>query len=232
MCVYAISMAGRSFEREVSEALAWMTSDEREQYRRFHFDRHRLEFALSRYLLRSLLGRLTSLDPSRLNLARHTRGKPFLAGSDMPSFNLTHTDDFVALLVGPVGARLGLDAEPIDRAFDALLLTEVFAESERAQIANSQTSQADPVSFWTAKEAYLKQLGSGLSIKPQRLRLEARTGADTQLYIDGERDSRCCLHFTTIGRHRLCAATDRRQPPWLFCYGAAGWERQDAAWTS
>jgi 4'-phosphopantetheinyl transferase len=231
-CVYAISLAGRSFEGEVGEALAWMTIEEREKYRRFHFERHRLEFAVSRYLLRSILGRLTGFHPSRLDISREQWGKPFLPGPGMPSFNLTHTDEFVALLTGPAGARLGLDAEPVDRAFDALLLTEVFEECERARLADSQAPEADPISFWTAKEAYLKQLGSGLSIEPRRLRLAERRGTDTHIYLDEELDPRCCFHFTTIGRHRLCAATETRQPPWLFRYGPSGWERLDAAWSS
>jgi phosphopantetheinyl transferase len=178
------------------------------------------------------LGRLTGRHPAELGICRETRGKPFLAGPGMPSFNLTHTDDFVALITGPAGARLGLDAEPIDRAFDALLLTEVFEEFERARITDSRAREADPVSFWTAKEAYLKQLGSGLSIEPRRLRLKERKGTDTHIYIDGELDARCCFHFTAIGRHTLCAATETRQPPLLFCYGLFGWERQDAAWSS
>ena len=228
--VYAISLAGQSLEPEIEQALAWMSPDEREKFGRFHFDRHRREFALSRFALRGVLAELAGCDPARLRFLRHPDGKPYLAGS-APSFNLTHTDDFVALVTGPPGARLGVDAEPLDRRFDADLLNSVFGGDERRRIAAAREEDSLAVTFWTAKEAYLKQIGAGLTIEPKRLSLMARPSGPG-MWLDGRADPGCILHCATIGRHRLCAATETPEPPKLHLYREKTWQSDDRLWSA
>jgi 4'-phosphopantetheinyl transferase len=228
--VYAVSMAGQALEREIATALAWMCPDERETYQRFHFERHRREFAISRFLLRGTLGELTGWDPKGLSFLRQGNGKPCLDGTEVPSFNLTHTDDFVALITGPPGSSLGLDAEPLDRKFDSLLLNHVFNEAELQRIAGRPDDEALPVSYWTAKEAYLKQIGTGLSVEPKRLSLTPRPPGGMEISLDGRLDPACALHFTTIGAHRLCAATEAPEPPRLYLYHGRAWRPQDGVW--
>lgn len=229
--VHAIAMTGRRLEREIGEALEWMCAEEREKHRRFHFDRHRREFALSRFLLRGILGELTGCHPAKLSFCRHPDGKPHLSEGSAPSFNLTHTDDFVALITGPPGSRLGVDAEPLDRAFDSNLLNHVFGEEERLRIAGAAEDEALPVSYWTAKEAYLKQIGSGLSIEPKRLGLTPDPTGGIGVFLDGRPDSGTVLHFATIGRHRLCAATEGLAGPGLHVYRGSEWRREDELWS-
>jgi len=229
--VYAVSMTGKSLEREIDIALMWMSGGEREKYRRFRFDRHRREFALSRFVMRGVLGALTGSGPEDVDIRRDGAEKPYLGGDAPPSFNLTHTDDFVALIAGPAGLPLGVDAEPVDRDFDAQLLAEVFTDDERRRIADDRDGDAQPVSFWTAKEAYLKQIGAGLSIQPKRLAL-ARGGAPgARVFVDGRPDAGSHFHFATIGRHRLCAATPAPKPPQLYLYDGAAWRLEKRLWS-
>lgn len=229
--VHAISMADQDIEREIDNALEWMSPDEREQHRRFHFDRHRREFALSRFVLRGVLGDFIGCDPAQLSFLRHAEGKPYLSGDAPPSFNLTHTDDFVALITGPAGSALGVDAEPLDREFDSPLLGHVFDEDERRRIADGRDEEALPVSYWTAKEAYLKQIGTGLSVEPKRLSLVPHRTNGVRVFLDGRLDSGSFLHFATIGRHRLCAATEALTPPSLSIYRGTTWRRDDGLWS-
>lgn len=229
--VHAISIAGQDLESEIDEALAWMSAEEREKHRRFHFDRHRREFALSRFVLRGILGELAGCDPAKLSFRQQADGKPYLRGSEAPAFNLTHTDDFVALITGPPGSSLGVDAEPLDREFDANLLSHVFGEDERQRIAEARDEAKLPVSYWAAKEAYLKQIGTGLSVEPRRLSLAPQRTGGVGVLLDGRLDSGCFLRFATIGKHRLCAALQAPALPSLHVYRQKTWRQEDGLWS-
>jgi 4'-phosphopantetheinyl transferase len=146
-----------------------MTPAERERHDRYHFERNRLEYRVTRALCRTLLGRYLDQDPATLSFSLGERGKPALIlppGAGPLSFNLSNTDGLIACLI----ARhhdVGVDVEPLDRRVDCRgVAHRYFSPSEsEALFALPEAQQTRRfLDLWTLKEAYIKACGGGLAI--------------------------------------------------------------------
>lgn len=112
-------------------------------------------------LLRQLLSIHLQRPADQLRWQKAAHGKPFLADGSC-HFNLTHSENLAALAIS--SQELGLDIEDRTRRVEYLALGQrFFAAAESKELEQA----ADPREFffevWTAKEAYIKALGDGLS---------------------------------------------------------------------
>lgn len=149
---------------------ALMTQEERARHDRFYFARDRLLFLATRALVRTVLSNYAPLAPAAWRFAEGERGKPYIV-NDLPSaaihFNLTNTPGLVVCAVSLVHAKLGVDAEYLQRAGETLSIAEHhFSPSEvRALRALPPSRQRERFfSYWTLKESYIKARGLGLAI--------------------------------------------------------------------
>lgn len=178
-------LAGAAFEA----ATVRLTSQERARvlrYRRREDQERCLGGAL---LARRALGALLSAsghgaDSTFIGIARRPSGRPYLAapaglaapvgqgastGPAAPTepsidFNLSHAGNWV-VCVAARGARVGVDVEqlgPLDPGIFPLCLAP--AEQEALLARSPADRPAAFLSAWTAKEAYLKALGTGLAV--------------------------------------------------------------------
>ncbi|MEM8997992.1 MAG: 4'-phosphopantetheinyl transferase superfamily protein, partial [Acidobacteriota bacterium] len=156
----------------VSTDALWrvLTDAERERAGRFHFERHRRRFTVRRGAMRLLLGAYLGRAPESLRFTAGPKGKPGLDLDGDPGsqlvFNLTDSADLALLAVGE-GQELGVDVESLERPRDAGRLVErYFSEHEREVYAGLPESLRTEGFFraWTSKEAYLKAIGTGLSV--------------------------------------------------------------------
>ena len=134
---------------------------------RFAFDLHRNRFVRGRCALRRILGRYLGMDAVAVPIALGHYGKPYLDSITTLSFNLAHAEDF-ALLAVSGGAEIGIDIEKIRLPNDIRVLAQsVFSAAENAQfIALADDALTIPFfTCWTKKEAFLKALGTGLSLE-------------------------------------------------------------------
>lgn len=141
-----------------------LSDDERERARRFRFERDRGRFASRRALLRVVLGRACAVDPVRLQFAYGPQGKPRLVGADL-EFSASHSDGLAAFAVAR-GAEVGIDVERIRDDVDVDgLARRFFAPAEAEAIAARAEGERTRAFFacWTAKEAFVKAIGLGLS---------------------------------------------------------------------
>jgi 4'-phosphopantetheinyl transferase len=79
---------------------------------------------------------------------------------------LSHTEGLTAIGVTPLG-RIGIDVERIQRQVNALDLAERFFSRKETDWVRAHPDEERVPSFlacWTAKEAYVKAHGEGLSI--------------------------------------------------------------------
>jgi|ERR1700685_27019 4'-phosphopantetheinyl transferase len=149
----------------------FLSTDERERASRYHFDRHRNEFILTRASLRILLAAYLEKSPERFAFSYSAQGKPYLANelTDL-RFNVSHTVSLTEGLAALAFARnreLGVDVEKIRPDCDAKKLAErFFSASERDYITNLSGPALDEAFFrcWTRKEAFIKAKGGGLSL--------------------------------------------------------------------
>jgi 4'-phosphopantetheinyl transferase len=150
----------------------FLDAGERARADRFYFAKDREAFVAARGLLRALLGDLLDCDPRDVRFELGQWGKPRLAGSPgFPSlqFNLSHTDGLV--LIGTGRREIGVDVERVRELTDMMELADrFFSRTEVEGLRKVPAAERPPAFFrcWTAKEAYIKARGEGLSMPLDR----------------------------------------------------------------
>ena len=117
-------------------------------------------------LLRQVLSRHSAVAPADWRFDAAAHGKPVLApGQAELSFNLTHTEGLVAVAVSS-GKAIGIDAESLDRrSINPAIGRDKFSPAEITWLeSHAAPDQAAAfLRLWTAKEAFLKAIGKGLT---------------------------------------------------------------------
>jgi 4'-phosphopantetheinyl transferase len=151
------------------DALSSMLSDdERIRAVNFQFDRDRNYFIVARGLLRVILSKYLNITPSHVEFLYKPYGKPNMLpieGAIPLQFSLSHSKDLVVYSV-TTSCRIGVDIEYMNTLSDYdLLIEQHFSAQEKAAIQRLPEEQQRQAfySLWTAKEAYLKATGQGLT---------------------------------------------------------------------
>lgn len=185
---------------DVEQALALLSSDEQERAGRYHFERHRDRFVVSRAFLRRLLGAYTDEEAARVPIRLSPSGKPFLADRSDLHFNLSHCEDrgVVAVARRPVG----VDLEKIRNVPEALPIAEhLFAVSEtRALRAFPAEAQSEAfLRCWTRKEAFVKGKGEGLLTPLTSFEVTLDSAPRDLVLLDEPGDGKWRLHNLEAG---------------------------------
>ncbi len=161
-----------------------LSADELTRAARFHFDRDRQHYTATRALLRIILGSFLGDDPASLAFRYSDKGKPSLAAAgNGVEFNVSHSGT-IALLAFARGRLLGVDVEKIREDFDASALAErFFSENEQQQLSAIAQEEKFNGFFrcWTRKEAYIKAIGTGLSLPLDQFDVSLRPGEEDAL---------------------------------------------------
>jgi 4'-phosphopantetheinyl transferase len=146
-----------------------LSHDELTKAERFHFQKDRTQFMVSRGALRAILSQYLDINPRTLRFDYNPYGKPSLIveqGGDTLRFNLSHSHG-IALIAITKNREIGVDIEHIDTDFPYKQIAErCFSPLENAVLR----SLPEPIQIkafftcWTRKEAYIKAVGKGLSI--------------------------------------------------------------------
>jgi 4'-phosphopantetheinyl transferase len=163
-----------------------LSPDERARAARFHFERDRQHFTATRALLRTLLASYVGSEPADLVFRYSDKEKPSL--QPQPShgpmeFNVSHSGT-AALLAFARERTLGVDIEIIRDDFDpAALAHRFFSKHEQSQLAALDPSEKYSGFFrcWTRKEAYIKAVGTGLSLPLDQFDVSLRPGDEHAL---------------------------------------------------
>jgi len=119
----------------------------------------------ARRLVDAVLPRYLGGSADSLKISRDANGRPYVAGATL-DFNLSHSGDW-ALLAVASGTRVGVDVEHVrnDRDFRAIA-RRYFSDSEAQRIrdlVDDDVARGEFYTLWTAKEAALKALGTGIA---------------------------------------------------------------------
>jgi len=149
-----------------------LSAQEQARAQRFKFDIHRNRFIISHGFKRSVLAKYLAVEPGSIQYVLSDKGKPSLPESENNNqdlkFNLSHTQD-VSLLAVSRNIELGIDVEFKDRKTDWQGVCQRFytvPEQEALFLLPKEQQQSAFFQLWTRKEAYMKVLGSGLSLPP------------------------------------------------------------------
>ncbi|MBU6230220.1 MAG: 4'-phosphopantetheinyl transferase superfamily protein [Cyanobacteria bacterium REEB459] len=158
---------------DLDHLLCCLNPDEKTRLGRFIAPASWRSFLTGRGCLRHLLGHRLGRCPASLDFSYGPQGKPYLQPEVsrppktpiLPYFNLSHCGDRLLIAISPY--PVGIDVEKI-RPLDNLqgLCQRCLTPTEQAYLGSQPQSQVTRLffHFWTAKEAYLKATGKGLSL--------------------------------------------------------------------
>ncbi len=148
--------------------LAFLSHDERRRAEQFQLEAPRRRFIAARTALRRLLGTYLDMPAAEISLTYSPRGKPLLDGTsaaELLQFNVAHTHD-LALVAVTRGCGVGVDIERL-RAVSHLesIARRYFHPAEVSEILGAAVEWRNEVFLrcWTAKEAVIKAVGTGLT---------------------------------------------------------------------
>jgi 4'-phosphopantetheinyl transferase len=150
-------------DEEVEEAKKLLDQEGITYTERFKAEEDRKRALLFHAEVRRLLGEALHRPPQELTIIRPQRGRPYLR--DFPlHFNLSHTKQFGLIGVHP-RSPLGVDIEGIKNDQAVLEMTKRhFHPSEKKRIEAAPNPVDLFYSFWCAREALLKALGTGFLV--------------------------------------------------------------------
>lgn len=158
---------------------ALLPADELARAERFHFEHDARRWAASRTLLRHTLAEYLQAAPESLKFEKGPWGKPGLRGCSL-RFNLSHSGA-AALLAITRGREVGVDIEEVGpKLLPEAFAPQVLSPREQAWLRDQTPEQQGRafLTLWTAKEAYVKATGQGLSFPLTRLTLLPKAQTD------------------------------------------------------
>jgi 4'-phosphopantetheinyl transferase len=150
-----------------------LNGDEEARATRFRFERDRDAFAVSQGMLRRLLERYLGEPAERLRFEYGPHGKPAISwerSGQSLRFNLSHSQG-LAVFAFASSADVGVDVEGVRPLTDMEeIARNFFSKREFSALRRLPTRERAMAFFscWTAKEAYIKGIGEGLSMPLDR----------------------------------------------------------------
>jgi 4'-phosphopantetheinyl transferase len=205
---------------QLESLMRLLSPDEHDRRQRFHFERDRHSFLITRALVRTVLSRYAGVPPTAWRFVPNAYGRPEIAGPEgVPPlrFNVSHTQGLVVCLVA-VDREIGVDVEPVDRPAPGFGVAErYFAPAEVARLRRVSAAEFPQafLDFWTLKEAYIKARGMGLSLPLADFAFHLEPDGSIQIsFTRNIADDPATWQFTRFvlkERHKVAAAL--RRPP-------------------
>ncbi|OZI34728.1 hypothetical protein CAL29_14740 [Bordetella genomosp. 10] len=152
----------------------YLNDDECARAQRYRNARDAQRFAVTRSLLRQLLGKYAGQPAAALRFVYTDRGRPELPSAYELSFNVSHSGDYALIVVSRCRA-VGIDIERVNPSIDWQgMLPLVCTDSESVLLSAAAPEDRTRLFFdiWTGKEALLKTLGHGITEALQKVTLD------------------------------------------------------------
>ena len=160
-----------------NKCLALMEPERREKILTGKHKQTRDMSIFGEWMVKTELSKISGVSIEKINLARTSKGKPYAV--NLPyHFSISHCENLLAIAIGK--KEIGIDIEiikPLKNDVTKMLCTK----SDMSFLKSAESGTEQLLYFykiWTAKEAYFKMLGSGITnlkninyndIKPQHI---------------------------------------------------------------
>lgn len=174
-------------ETTTPSAACCLNPEELARAARFHFPHHRARWISAHRALRQILARYVDATADGLQFVTNAHGKPALtAANPQVEFNLTHSENLALLAVAQ--QDVGIDVEYLrgtcdwDRLAERVFTARELGPLDRLGTPDTRTRQF--YELWTAKEAYIKARGIGMSLSLRKFSVPLPEFNDAGLVID------------------------------------------------
>jgi 4'-phosphopantetheinyl transferase len=202
-------------------AMDLLSPPERAQHARFHFEKDRHCYLVTRCLVRTVLSRyMPQIAPQDWVFKPGAYGRPQIANLQPAAqalrFNLSHCDGLVVLAI-TAGREVGIDCENTNR-HAPLEVADHFFSPREAQALRSLPAAEQAWRFWelwTFKESYIKARGMGVSLPLAQFSVDLTTPAQVAISFDGIVDEPAVWQLWQYkpGPHHLVALCLQRFGP-------------------
>ncbi|MBQ7989655.1 MAG: 4'-phosphopantetheinyl transferase superfamily protein [Oscillospiraceae bacterium] len=170
--------------------LSALVSDERrERVRRMIPEKGKIMCLMSEVVMRSHLSRLTGVPVKDIILGKGEHGKPCMTGANIP-FSLSHSEN--RIIFAHARTPIGIDIE-LRESGRSGIAERFFTPNEYERIISSSDADSTFYDIWTAKEAYIKMTGEGLSRSLSSFDVISQMqGMIATVHTDGYTVSVCC----------------------------------------
>jgi len=160
-----------------------LSEDERRRSAQYRFPRDRRRFIACHAALREILSAYLGLPADQIRFIAGPYGKPALENA-APAlhFNLSHAHELA--LIAVAGREVGVDVEYLAAAVALDDIARSCCTPRELQAAVGLPAGA--LAYWTCKEAYLKGIGTGLSVSPTEIELHPPPTGTTRTGIAGD----------------------------------------------
>lgn len=149
-------------ENEYNECFALMSETRKNAVLRYKNEKDRKLTVLGEHLARKAVSALLDVDGKEVSFDRDENGKPFVLGLDA-EFSISHSGEVVVCAVDK--EKIGIDIEMI-RPINLRVTKIACTENEKEFVFSEDSEEEKRERFfkiWTAKEAYFKWLGTGIT---------------------------------------------------------------------
>lgn len=140
--------------------LPLVSAQRRERIARLRRDSVKIMSLFTGLLIRKEISEQLGIPPEELAFGCGEHGKPYLLNNKAYHFSVSHSGNCIAF--AGCDAPVGVDTERI-RSGKLKIAKRFFTENECSFIEKSAEPDTEFYKIWTAKEAYVKMLGTGLS---------------------------------------------------------------------
>ena len=146
------------FDDYCGKYLKYISPERQARVERMRSEKDRITSVIAELTVRMRIMAETGLKNEEISFDYGEHGKPFLHGREDFQFSFSHAGGYVAFVCGK--RSVGVDIERTDREKENIARRH-FTENEYEAIYTRREKTFAEI--WTAKEAYVKYLGTGLS---------------------------------------------------------------------
>ena len=158
---------------ETDENLKWndicsmqkyVSLQRQKRIKKFKFERDMISSLITGLMTRMIISKNTGLPEKSLNFQTNKFGKPYLTNLTDYEFSISHT--YRKSVFTDFNSSVGIDIESFSDSIKGYenIYKNNFTPNEVIHINSSANPFKEFVKIWTAKEAYVKMIGTGLSI--------------------------------------------------------------------
>jgi 4'-phosphopantetheinyl transferase len=159
--LYEIKLSNINNE-EYHQHYNYLNKEEKQKAKEFLSNKLASEFALCRSICKQLIANHLNSSIEEIEFKYTEKEKPYLTGNPI-FFNISHSKDYALIAIH--NQNIGVDIEFMDKNIEIKELMKIFCFYHEIEWALAKDSVRRFYNIWTVKEAILKHMGEGITVK-------------------------------------------------------------------